>query len=359
MDNELLKRIQIKGGLLVIFWLIVFLVNLGPEWQHYSSVREALEVAGSKTVVQWLVSLVVLNFLVPNFLDTEKVFTFVVLFLLVLFIAAEGFILVSYLYLEPTYVETYGAFYLKNLNEYSLIERMGFSGLIKYIILSKLPILFFPSAILIAADFYQKQKQLLELREQKQAAELNALKNQLNPHFIFNTLNNIYSLALMRSENTAEAVAKLSGILDYVLYHCNESFVSLGKEVEMIENYIALEILRFGDRVNVSLINQVENAVQVAPLLYLTLIENAFKHSISQELAQANVEIKFSENKEYIIFEVINSKPKTGDTKSAKPAIGLKNLKKQLLLLYPQAHTLELSSSNTDYQAVLKLKKGQ
>lgn len=342
---------------MLIFWLIVFLVNLGPEWQQYSSIREAFEVAGSKTVAQWLVSLVVLKLLVPRFLNTEKVLAFVVLFLLVLFIAAEGYILFSYLYLEPTYAETYGAFYLKNLNEYSLIERLGYSGLIKYIVLSKLPILFFPSAILIAADFYQKQKQLLELREQKQAAELNALKNQLNPHFIFNTLNNIYSLALMRSENTAVAVAKLSGILDYVLYHCNESFVSLNKEVEMIENYIALETLRFGDRVNVTMVNQVENVVQVAPLLYLTLIENAFKHSVSEALSEANVEIKFTEEKEHVVFEVINSKPENQDTTSAKPAIGIKNLKKQLILLYPQAHELKLSSTNTRYQAVLKLKK--
>ncbi|MEL6189432.1 MAG: histidine kinase, partial [Myxococcota bacterium] len=229
----------------------MFLVNLGPTWNRYSSVREGVEVAGLSTVLQGFVSFVAVGYLVPYFLDRDRLLGFVGTMLVLVFAAAEINIIVSVLYLEPSYPQTYGAHYLRNLNHLSLLERMGFSGVIKYIVFGKLPTLFFPSVLLIAADFYEKQRDLLELREQKQAAELNALKSQLNPHFIFNTLNNIYSLALSRSERTAEAVERLSGILDYVLHRCHETYVSLDDEIRMINDYIALESLRFGDRVRV------------------------------------------------------------------------------------------------------------
>jgi len=161
-------------------------------------------------------------------------------------------------------------------------------------------------------------------------AELNALKNQLNPHFIFNTLNNIYSLAIKRSELTAEAVAKLSGILDYVLYRCNENHVALVDEIEMIENYLALEKIRFGERVQVTLVNNVKEHIEVAPLLYLTLVENAFKHGVSQELKQANIRMMFSKSSEGVIFDIVNSKPQEYASNESNQSIGLKNLKRQL-----------------------------
>ncbi len=354
-----LNKTQKSHLVLIGFWMIVFLVNLGARWNNYSSVREGLEVAGLATVLQWLVSVVAVRYLVPKFLDRDRLVGFVLAMLGLVFAAAEIYILVSVLYLEPMYPDTYGAFYLNNLSHLSLLERMGFSSMIRYIALAKVPTLLFPSAILIAADFYQKQKHLLELREQKQAAELNALKSQLNPHFIFNTLNNIYSLALARSERTAEAVERLSGILDYVLHHCNESYVSLNNEVQMINDYIALEALRFGDRVDVSFVNAVKAPARVAPLLFLSLVENAFKHGASQELGQAKINIRLASEAGQVVFEISNTKPPSQRSDNSSPSIGIKNLQRQLELLYPNAHELCLSETQETYNVVLKIANGR
>lgn len=340
-----------------MFWLVAFLVNLGPNWQEYGSVKEALEVAGLATILQLMVAVIAIKVLVPRYLNKDKLKSFVVWLVVLVFIAAEIYILVSFLYLEPTYPNTYGNFYNTKLGDFSLIERLGFSGMIKYIILSKIPMLFFPTAILIAANFYQSQKKLLEIREQKKAAELSALKSQLNPHFIFNTLNNIYSLALKKSDMAPEAIAKLSGIFDYVLYRCNEKFVSFSDEVEMIENFIALEELRFSKRINVILDNQVQGQSKVAPLLYLSLVENAFKHGVANELGEAKIKLRFTEDQQSITFQIENSKPKAAIYSGLKPSIGLQNLKRQLELLYPDTHSLEVHEDENSYTAQLKLDK--
>ncbi len=353
------KSTRNRHLILIGFWVVVFLVNLGPVWNSYSSVREGLEVAGLSTVLQWLVSVLAIRYLVPYFLDRDRLVGFVFAMIALVFAAAQINVLVSVFYLEPTYPETYGAYYRENLSHLSLIERMGFSGTIKYIVLAKLPTLFFPSAILIAADFYQKQKHLLELREQKQAAELNALKSQLNPHFIFNTLNNIYSLALSRSERTAEAVERLSGILDYVLHHCHESYVSLASEVRMINDYIALEKLRFGDRVDVSFVNEATEPAgepaKVAPLLFLSLVENAFKHGASQELDQARIAIHLASDGGRVVFEIRNTRPSSQGREPSAPSIGIRNLERQLELLYPDAHELTLTETAGTFTARLEI----
>ncbi len=342
---------------LLVFWAIVFLLNVGPDWYGFSSAREFFERIGLVTALQGLVAYTALYYLVPKFLDQGKFIAFIFGLFVILFIASELNILVSYFYLESTYPETYGAYY-KNVSDYTLLQRMGFSHVIKFILFSKFPQFFFPAAILIAVVYYQKQQSLLELREQKQAAELNALKNQLNPHFIFNTLNNIYALAIKRSELTAEAVAKLSGILDYVLYRCNESFVSLSDEITMINDYVALEKLRFGEKIQFNLNNDIKNPTKVAPLLFLTLIENAFKHGVSQELNTAKIDIHLTETDDKLYFEIINSKPihMANSPKNPKK-IGLNNLRKQLDLLYPNSHELKLVDNINSYKAILSLKK--
>jgi len=341
---------------LCLFWIGVFLLNLGPEWHRYSSLREIFETTGTTTLIQALVAYVAVYYLVPKYLDKNELVKFVFGFLLLLLVAAELNIFISYFYLEGAYPNSYGAYY-KSLGDYSLLQRMGFSPVIKYILFSKFPLLCFPAAVLIAVRYYQKQQSLLALREQKQAAELNALKNQLNPHFIFNTLNNIYALAIKRSELTAEAVAKLSGILDYVLYRCNDSYVLLSDEVRMINDYVALEKLRFSERLSVNLNNEIHDNIKVAPLLFLTLIENAFKHGVSQELKHAHIDIQLKEKDQYIEFSITNTKPKhTSQTTKQNKKIGLSNLCKQLDLLYPDAYSLEFIDTDEHYTAHLKLK---
>ena len=341
----------------IVFWLIVFLLNIGPDWYSFSSAREIFERIGTVTLLQAFVAYSAIYYLVPKFLDQKKLIRFIIGLLVVLLIASEINIFISYFYLEGTYPDTYGAYY-KSISHYTLLQRMGFSHVIKFILFSKFPHLFFPAAILIAITYYQKQQSLLELREQKKTAELTALKNQLNPHFIFNTLNNIYALAIKRSELTAEAVAKLSGILDYVLYRCNESYVLLSDEITMIKDYVALEKFRFGDRIQVNIKNNIQESIKVAPLLFLTLIENAFKHGASQELRHARIDILLEEKDNMISFQIKNTKPaQTRSSSITKETIGLNNLRKQLDLLYPDNYNLEFLETTDDYTAILSLRK--
>jgi LytS/YehU family sensor histidine kinase len=171
-------------------------------------------------------------------------------------------------------------------------------------------------------------------------------------------LNNIYALAIKRSEQTPEAIAKLSGILDYVLYRCNSDYVSLEDEVEMINDYIALERLRFGERLKVTFIKQLFGSVMIAPLLFLTLIENAFKHGASQQLGQASVDISLTATAEEIVFGVSNSKSASTRPEHLRDSkIGLVNLRRQLDLLYPRAHQLDLEETPERYTARISLKR--
>lgn len=337
------------------FWLLVFLLNTGPDWHRYLSAREVLETAGTVTTLQFLVAWIATRYCVPCFLERGRIKAFAIALCLLLFSAAELNVLISYTYLEPAYPDSYGKYY-QSLAHLSLIERLGLSSMIKYILFSKLPLYFFPAAVLMAVDFYRKQQSLLQLRSQKQAAELSALKSQLNPHFIFNTLNNIYALALMKSDRAADAVATLSGIFHYVLYHCNENYVALNDEVRMIKDYIALEQLRFGDRIILEFIHDTPVQTRVAPLIFLTLIENAFKHGVSQSLKVAQIRIQLRSCPEALSFIVSNSKPPEavpGPTENEN--IGLKNLRQQLQLLYPGQHRLQLRETPTDYTVQLTL----
>lgn len=339
---------------LLIFWALVFLLNVGPDWQKYTSAREVIDVIGSVTLLQFAIAYVALRWLVPHFLDNGRIWVFSVALLALLIIAAELNVLLSYFYLEPTYPNSYGLSYAQ-LSGYSLIERMGFSPMIKYLAFSKLPFYFFPAAMLVAVNYYQKQQDVLQLKEKKRAAELDALKSRLNPHFIFNTLNNIYALAIKQSPRTAEAVAKLSEILDYVLHRGSQATVSLREEVEMIEAYVALEQLRFGDRVNVTVANTVSGERQIPPLLTLTLLENAFKHGATQTLSDTDIDIGFSESAGCIEIVVTNTKPPGETADSPSTPIGLDNLRRQLALLYSDTDRLAITTTGGSFTAKLTL----
>jgi LytS/YehU family sensor histidine kinase len=204
---------------------------------------------------------------------------------------------------EPKYVDFYSDI-AKKYAKYSFSKRLFnfsvfFSKSIKFLT---------PTALLLMFQFYKNQQNYLKLNEQKKIAELTALKNQLNPHFLFNTLNNLYALAIKKSDQAPEVIEKLSDILDYMLYRCNSKFVPIQKEIELIENYIALEKIRYGNRVQISFKNNSTEDSKIAPLLLLTFIENAFKHGVSQELKEAFISIVISSDKNHIIFNIENSK---------------------------------------------------
>ncbi|WP_171974468.1 sensor histidine kinase [Cellulophaga omnivescoria] len=254
-----------------------------------------------------------------------------------------------YLY-EPKYIEYYNDI-AKKYAEDSFWKRFSnFS-----VFLSKSILFLTPAVLLLMAQFYKNQQRLLKLNEQKKTAELTALKHQLNPHFLFNTLNNLYSLALKKSDQTPDVIEKLADILDYMLYRCNDTFVSLQKEIELINNYLSLEKVRYGKRVQILFENNIKKDVNIAPLLLLTFIENAFKHGVSQELKEALIEININLENSQIVFYIKNTKPNASLENSEESRIGLKNVKKQLELVYPNNYILDIKNAKETYEVTLKL----
>lgn len=211
-----------------------------------------------------------------------------------------------------------------------------------------------PSLVLLFIEYLRDQNKLAEVNEQKQKAELNALKNQLNPHFLFNTLNNIYSLAVQKSDKTPEVVSGLADMLDYMIYKTNQQFVPIEHEVKLLEDYIALEKVRYGKRVNVAFNKEIDAQVNVAPLILLTFFENAFKHGVSEELGQAEITANLKANEQEIHFQLENSIPKAKTNDNGK-SLGIENVRRQLDLLYGDDYELTCKNGSNQYSVTLNL----
>lgn len=207
--------------------------------------------------------------------------------------------------------------------------------------------------------WYKEQKSNQQLAQEKLQAELRFLKAQVHPHFLFNTLNNLYALTLKQSKDAPEVVLKLSDLLNYMLYECNADTVSLDKEVKLVKDYIALEKIRYGTRLNISFnVRGDVSSQMVAPMLILPFVENCFKHGVSEELSESWVNIDLELKQKNLTLKVENSKSKNGDSEDRfeyKEGIGLNNVKRRLELLYGDSHQLELFDEKDSFLVVLKM----
>lgn len=194
-----------------------------------------------------------------------------------------------------------------------------------------------------------------QLRIEKQAAELNYLRAQTNPHFLFNTLNNIYSLARDKSDLAPESILRLSKILRFMLYETSGDFISLEQELKIITDYIALEKLRYDDSLTVNLNHDIEEMKQaIPPLLLIPLVENAFKHGVSETRNQPFINIHISVNQRQLICKVENSSEAVPEERDVKENIGLTNLRRQLELLYRE-YSLTVRQTGAVFTANLQI----
>jgi two-component system, LytTR family, sensor kinase len=197
-----------------------------------------------------------------------------------------------------------------------------------------------------------------QLRIEKQEAELNYLKSQINPHFLFNTLNNIYSLAREKSDRTPETVLRLSEIMRFMLYEAGGAFIAVGQELKIIEDYILLEKLRYDETLRINFNHDVEDMKQaLPPLLLMPLVENAFKHGVSETRNRPWVEIHLSIVKRQLVFVVRNSTEDVSGEGPVKENIGLSNLRRQLELLYTD-YTITVEPRAGAFTATLKINLG-
>lgn len=204
-------------------------------------------------------------------------------------------------------------------------------------------------------DNFKLRQTAQQLRFEKQEAELNYLKSQTNPHFLFNTLNNIYSLAKDKSDLAPESILRLSKILRFMLYETSGEFISAEQEMEIISDYIALEKLRYDDSLRINFKYEIEDVKQLLPpLLLIPLVENAFKHGVSETSNHPFVDIHVSVNHQQLLFVVKNSIESFQGEKNVKENIGLSNLKRQLELLYTD-YNLSVQQDETVFTATLKI----
>jgi two-component system LytT family sensor kinase len=202
---------------------------------------------------------------------------------------------------------------------------------------------------------YLKLKQATQLlRIEKQQAELNYLRSQTNPHFLFNTLNNIYALSRDKSDLAPESILRLSQILRFMLYETGGSYIAIEQELKIINDYIALEKLRYDESLRINFNIDIEEMKQaIPPLLLIPLVENAFKHGVSETRHLPFVDIHLSVNGRQLTFKVKNSSDGPPN-REVKENIGLSNLRRQLELLYRE-YDLSVQQEDTQFSAVLKI----
>lgn len=334
----------------LVFGLLIFAFSASTSSWYYTSSYELVITFGIRVILQIAVAFIIVEFLIPKLLNKGNTGLFIagITIVLLLFYAICTLIFIHFF--EPSFPATY-VNYIKRFEDPSFFGRfLNFGEFV-----SKSLYLLYPTFLILVLKLYTEKQQLLKLNEQKKTAELAALKNQLNPHFLFNTLNNLYALALKKSNDTPKVIRKLSEILDYILYRCNKPYVSLDKELELIENYLSLEKIRYADRVKISFSKNVTGQEKIAPLLLLTFVENAFKHGVTNEIQQAHINIAISKKGEELLFKVENSKPAMTEKLENKESIGLQNIKKQLELLYPKAYDLIIENDKSTFSANLKL----
>jgi two-component system, LytTR family, sensor histidine kinase AlgZ len=218
-------------------------------------------------------------------------------------------------------------------------------------------IVIFLGMIRFAVEWFEFEARKRSIENENLTAELNFLKAQINPHFLFNTLNNLYYLAYTKSPNTPEIIAKLSNMMRYMIYDSNYPDVPLMKEIEYMQNYISLERLRLNDQIPISFdIEGDPGSYRITPLIFITFLENAFKHGVSNSNPKSWVRLKLQLKGKSCIYQVENSKagavkPDAGE----KSGIGLQNLKRRLELSYPGKHSLDVVESEENYQVTLKI----
>ncbi|HZY83093.1 MAG TPA: histidine kinase [Cyclobacteriaceae bacterium] len=211
------------------------------------------------------------------------------------------------------------------------------------------------AAISIRLFRRQHQSKMREviLQKEKTEAELKYLKAQINPHFLFNTLNNIYSLARKGSDQTSESILRLSKMMRFVLYEASHPRILLRDELTLIQDYIKLEELRYTSRLEVKYSESVDDPEQkIAPLLLINFVENAFKHGVSESRSESFVTVNIELTKKLLKATIVNSKP--GEGKKNGTAIGMDNVKKQLNILYPQ-HRLDVRDETHKHSVELTI----
>lgn len=303
------------------------------------------------------------------YLPVKIIFTYFVMYYLLPFLLAGknlqfftwfigGSLLAGVAQRYVAFTFDYPIYYPEALND----QFFWFPKIAKMIV-SIYPYTFFAVAIKLLKYWYANKQAQQVLLQDKLQAELKFLKTQIHPHFLFNTLNNLYALTLKKSDLAPAMVLKLSELINYMLYECREDDVLLEKEIKFIRNYIDIERLRYGDKLDVDIrVRGDANGRKIAPLLLLPFTENCFKHGASLELDQSWVKLDIEVLPDRTLFKVENNKVSTnGEAEKNEDriprGIGINNAKRRLDLLYPGNHELKIINGDETFLVILSINK--
>ena len=362
------RRIKISRH--VIFWTSWFLYMACTQVRNQSPdtigmknfIVYQVAVSLNRLMLQMVFCYVVVYFLIPKYLQKKKTVQFIVALILFLF-GIYWLTYFDFVYLwYKTYVWISVALpfkYVPNvvrplsmfLNEYySIYSNLHFTGTLV------------STGIILVIRYYKswylKQRENEQLVNENAQAELQLLKAQIHPHFLFNTLNNIYALTLDDSPKAATTVKKLSGMVMYMMNEGAESFVPVSKEIKMLLDYIGLEKIRYGDRLEmITDIRHNQNHDRlIAPLLMIPFVENCFKHGASKMIETARIELFLETKNDWLEFKISNNMPPIREKENERIKIGLANVQKRLSLLYPGKHKLDIQSTENLFTVSMKIK---
>jgi len=324
-----------------LFWLVIYADAIFPLFYEYEGVSEIYDLLIMVTLDMILVYTNI-YILIPKFLVKKKYAYYIL-----------GTIFSVLLVVICNYVSVYISWTAEELEDLDWIGSLLQSA---FYTAGTLGI---AAAIKITKYFYERQNHLNELKQSQLTSEVNYLKQQTNPHFLFNTLNSIYVLAKQKRENTPAAIMLLSDLMRYQTYDASSEKVPLTKEVEFIRNYLELEKLRRDKlHVNINIEGNIKGEL-IEPLLFLPFIENAVKHSASTDEQVETIDILLQDLGERLILNVKNSigENALNSMQKENSGFGLKNAYKRLNLLYPESHTLNVIESSDTYQLQFTINK--
>lgn len=346
--EKIYNRFKIAGHL--IFWLIsISLLTL--IFYFYDEKLSFNLVEKSLITNLFFAAAVYINLylLIPKFLK-QKNYIFYIFWLIILLSATSLFL--QFLFIYPLrnllgIIDNYTSFNT-NLHSAYFFTTLLFVGITSFLKLIK--------------DWLSLQDinlKLVKIEQQKLEAELKTLKSQLNPHFLFNSLNNIYSLSLIKSDKVPELILKLSDLMRHIIYESKENYIPIGKELEFVNNFIELQRIRTSDKTKIDYrINGQIPAAKIAPLLFEPFIDNAFKHGLPGTVNSDFINIEFNfEKNGWLSFNLENNYEEPYNPKKSNSGIGLQNVKQRLKLLYqPNEYKLNIYKKEHIHLINLELK---
>jgi two-component system sensor histidine kinase AlgZ len=319
----------------ILFHAAFWAVYISFTINHISSYQNGPQIHWGRVLISTLISVLYvfsisyLNYFyfIPVFLFRKQIGRFLAVF-------AISFGLISWLRMEIEGL-VFG-------DSSWLAHTVARKQLVAQMIVSNLFIVLFVGLLRFASDWLELDSRRRELETEKLNAELNFLKAQVNPHFFFNTLNNLYYLATIKSDIAPQVISKLSEVMRYMIYDSNHEKVELSREIEYMQNYIGLERLRLEERVALEFDVAGRADILITPLILIAFLENAFTHGVSNGNNQSWIKATLAVDEAHLTFNIGNSKPGSKMIPMEVKGIGLKNVKRRLDLSYPGKYKLDI-----------------